>query len=77
VYSFRVYIIGTRVKQKKDALGKRDDQFFHVASMTFDKRCNKIEMKRNMEIRDYRMRPADLGAKRVHAVPREGPRRER
>lgn len=51
--------------------------FFHVASMTFDKRRNKIEMKRNMEIRDYRMRPADLGAKRVHAVSREGPRRKR
>lgn len=40
--------------------------------MTFDKRRNKIEMKRNMEIRDYRMRPADPRAKRVHAVPREG-----
>jgi len=44
--------------------------------MTFDKRRNKIDMKRNMEIRDYRMRPADLGAKRVHDVPGEGPRRK-
>lgn len=46
--------------------------FFYVASMTFDKRRNKIEKKRNMEIRDYRMRPgaADPRVKRVHTASR-------